>query len=70
MTMYVYVASYSDNALSIFDVSDPTGPSLAGVIHGGGSPNYLNGVRSVCVDTRGAFTPLGFETILKAAGVI
>jgi len=67
---YAYVASSSDDALSIFDVSDPTAPTLAGVIRGAGSPNYLNTAVSVFVDTRGAFTPLGFETILKAAGVI
>jgi len=67
---YAYAASLSDNALSIFDVSDPRVPTLAGVIRGAGSPNYLNGAHSVFVAVRGAFTPLGFEAILKAAGVI
>lgn len=70
MPIYAYIASPDDDALSIFDVSDPTGPTLAGVIRGAGSPNYLNGALNVFVDVRGAFTPLGFETILKAAGVI
>ncbi len=30
-----------DNALSIIDISNPSNPILAGVIHGAGAPNYL-----------------------------
>jgi len=50
-TEYAFVASFLDDALSIFDVSTPATPVHVGVIMGDGSPNYLNGAYSVCVAT-------------------
>lgn len=51
---YCYVVSLLDDALSIFDISNPlAGPILAGVIRGAGAPpggNYLNQPYSVFVD--------------------
>ena len=35
-------ASYSNSALVVVDVSTPSSPTLAGVLRGGGAPNYLN----------------------------
>ena len=38
---YAYVASSIDDALSIFDISNPSSPTHVGSIRGRGSPNYL-----------------------------
>lgn len=48
---YAYVAAYLDNALSIFDISDPTKPVHTGSAVGAGGTNghYLDGISSVFV---------------------
>ena len=46
-TEYALVAGYGDNALILFDVSDPTAMSLTGILHGSGPPNYLMGAQIV-----------------------
>lgn len=48
-TEYAFVASLSDNALTIFDVSTPATPVHVGAIDGAGSPNYLGGADTVGV---------------------
>lgn len=58
-TTYAIVTSYLDDSLSIFDVSTPSSPTLESVVHGAGSPNYLNyayGVKVFWIDS----TPYAF----------
>jgi len=50
-TEYAFVCSWSDDSLSIFDVSTPSSPSLVGVIRGAGSPNYLASPFGLDVET-------------------
>ena len=49
MTIYAYVAAYDNDALTIFDISDPANPTHVGAITGAGSPNYLDGASGVYV---------------------
>jgi len=50
-TEYAFVVSKDDSALSIFDVSAPSTPTLAGAITGAGAPNYLDEPANVFVTT-------------------
>ena len=60
---YAYVTSgfwdeegtINDNALSIFDISNPSNPTLAGSVHGNGTPNYLGGANNVYVSGNYAY---------------
>lgn len=46
---YAYVASYSDNALTIIDISNPALPAVVGSIQGAGAPPWLGGASDVFV---------------------
>lgn len=48
-TEYAFVTSYSDDALTVFDVSTPAVPVHVGEIVGPASPNYLNGACCVVI---------------------
>jgi hypothetical protein len=57
---YAYVTSgfkdeKNDNALSIFDISNPSNPTLKGIIKGEGTPNYLSGATNVFVRNNYAY---------------
>jgi hypothetical protein len=52
---YAFVASPTDNALSIIDVSTPGTPTLAGAVSGTGAPDYLDGAAYVFVYTNYIF---------------
>lgn len=56
---YAFVVSYIDDALSIFDVTTPSSPTLESVVHGAGSPNYLDYAYGVSVAVIGS-TPYAF----------
>lgn len=50
---YAYVASFDNDALTIFDISDPVNPAHVGAITGQGSPNYLYGAS--CIAKQGDY---------------
>lgn len=55
-TRYAFVTAYTDNALTIIDVSDASKPSHVASIYGAGSPNWLGGAVNVKIHTIGAST--------------
>lgn len=56
---YAFIVSYIDNALTIVDVTTPSSPTLESVVHGAGSPNYLDYAYGVRVAVVGS-TPYVF----------
>jgi hypothetical protein len=52
---YAYVVSCYDASLSIFNISNPSNPMLAGSIRGAGAPNYLDGAIDVFVSGNYAY---------------
>ncbi len=44
-----FTVSFDDNALSAFDITDPTNPTLLDTITGTGSPNFLDGPTSIVI---------------------
>jgi len=61
---YAFIVSYSDDALTIFDISDPTNPVHKGVITGAGSPNYLNGPYGIYVSGDYAYVASALDNAL------
>jgi len=62
---YAYIASYVDDALTIFDITTPGTPTHAGYIRGAGTPNYLNYARSVYVVGDYAFVSSALDNSLS-----
>ncbi len=66
---YAYVVSDVDDALTIFDVSNPSSPTYVGALAGAGSPNYLNGAHSVFVSGNYAYVAASNDNALTIIDV-
>ncbi|WP_297306928.1 Ig-like domain-containing protein, partial [Neptuniibacter sp.] len=64
---YAYVASDADDALTVFDISDIANGNIThkAAISGSGSPNYLDGSRSVCVSGNYAYVSSALDDALS-----
>jgi len=58
---YCYVAAFCDDALTVIDVSTPSNPTQAGYLTGAGSPTFLDGPVSVCVNGNYAYVACYYD---------
>lgn len=67
---YAYVTSIAEDALSIFDISNPASATFEGSISGAGAPNYLNfPAYDFAISGGYAYIPAGLDSSLTVIDV-